>query len=761
MPSNPRPVLLTLEMPEDLVVTSLQASSTATRSVYQHSRQFSLPESIVRADDYGPVRTHLLTREPVREMPGWSQIAATRWVDASARVRGRLMQKILESHLVYDARKEGRSVRERADRFSWLLEQPKEVSVQNGPDVNIFVCATFNHIVIDGKDCIVPDVRRKVRAKDSIWDEIQARTWYPPEEGADWTDDEWLLVKVASSKDKTQLSGARLVKIREDLNLNDPWADGQSESIVDYWRREGWDYSEEEASSIPVAEVKKANGRNTIRYPANQVYRQMSTNQWGSEIWEEMKGYLKLKPSEHFSHVRKAMRWLLALKVGGATIGSSIRAGWERDWDIIEIPSGLMAKTVLPEGDGPNLLNERGQWSHHLKQYNRYHDAPPPRLNIHYAIPPGFEECIPSLRSHMKGVFGQIPGWFYTDSDAPHIIPDGSRTQIRSSIKELVSHLKSIDGEVLVVSGLWEEKNRAGKIYHPLKYALTEETIAHQNLAIRQTPYGMKMKAPGRFFSHIINACQILIKMGIMPVPWSTNLGEIDIMAGIDIGRRGRNQSFPALAVAMSKHGKLWGTSSMMEPQLGEAIAEESLFDLLHQMVHDYELETGSKPRRILLLRDGNTPASEFDGFRKIANEMLEEGVDISWVTVPKQGAPRLLQFNDNGSVDDSILPQKGNWLKTGDDSGVIWTTGAGDLKPGDVGVPVGLRFEVLQQFSSDPMTTQQVAALLTIHAHASQASPFRSTRLPFPLHLADKLAKAVVRRSIPPEIKGNRFPAV
>lgn len=693
---------------------------------------------------------------------GWSMIRTSNWNDAPPRVRGRLFQNIIEGHLIYDARREKRPVRERVDKYSWLLENPIEVSIQDSTDVVIFICVTFNHQVIDGKDCIVPDIRRKVRSKDSIWTEIQGKTWTEADNEDGANEDQWLLVKVANSKDPKKMNGARLVKIRYDLCLNDPWKEGQSESIADYWRREGWGYTNEQASTIPVAEVQRPGTRQVLRYPADQVFRQMTTDQWKSQVWTELEPYLQLKPTEYFKLVEKALRWFSSIKIGDDDIGSGIEAGWNQNWNLFDIPSNLLASVEYSIQDKVPLFNNKGQWRNHLKSFETIHGTNPPHLNLYYVTTPEHKAAIPMLQRQVKGIFSQIPGWSYTDSSSPLFIEEGTRSKVRSQILDLTSTIEQDSGEKVVISGLWSgDRNRSSKIYNPLKHSLTNSGICHQNFGIVQSNFGLKLNAPDQYFSHAINACQLLIKLGIMPVPWTSNLGNIDLIAGIDIGRRGRNKSYPALAVSLTREGKLWGTSTMMEPQPGEAISEEALFKLIHDLIYQYEQSVGSRPDRILLLRDGYTPSSEFEGFMRVSDEFFSEGVDICWVTVPKQGAPRLLLFNEFGRPVDTALPSKGQWLQSQENGGIIWTTGGGDLKPGMVGIPVGLRFEILKPFNIEPIGTSQMAALLTLHAHASQVSPFRSTRLPFPLHLADKLAKAIVRGSIPPEIDGNRFPAV
>jgi len=106
-------------------------------------------------------------------------------------------------------------------------------------------------------------------------------------------------------------------------------------------------------------------------------------------------------------------------------------------------------------------------------------------------------------------------------------------------------------------------------------------------------------------------------------------------------------------------------------------------------------------------------------------------------------------------------IPTKGHWLSLSNSSAWVWTTGAPHLQPGRPGIPQGAGFTIENNFASNPLSLEETAQLMISHCHASQTQPWNSTRLPFVLHLADKMAKAMVNGEIPLNQNGDRFSAV
>lgn len=250
----------------------------------------------------------------------------------------------------------------------------------------------------------------------------------------------------------------------------------------------------------------------------------------------------------------------------------------------------------------------------------------------------------------------------------------------------------------------------------------------------------------------------MLLKHGFLPVPYTCSIGDVDVVCALDVGRIGPNESVTAFAVAITKSGQLWGTTPKGEPQKGETISEDAIRRTIKGIIRRNELVNDELPARILMMRDGNTPRRELERIQKIIAEYRELGVDICWISVRKSGCPRLLNFDGDRVVNK--LPLKGHWMRYGERSAWIWTTGDPELKEGRPGIPQGSAFTIEVNFENDPLSIGETASLLIAHAHASQMQPWNSTRLPFVHHLADKMAKAMANGWIPLDQNGNRFSA-
>ena len=158
----------------------------------------------------------------------------------------------------------------------------------------------------------------------------------------------------------------------------------------------------------------------------------------------------------------------------------------------------------------------------------------------------------------------------------------------------------------------------------------------------------------------------------------------------------------------------------------------------------------------MLVLRDGNSSKKELESVRVVSHELQELGIDVAWVTLQKSGTPRLLSYNSTEVLDQ--LPPSESFLITSNNTGWCWTTGgpAGRFP----GIPRGFSFRVEQNFVNEPLNMEEVSKILIAQAKTSQVNPYSNTRLPFTLHLADKMAKALIRGAIPPDYSGDGFPA-
>ena len=144
------------------------------------------------------------------------------------------------------------------------------------------------------------------------------------------------------------------------------------------------------------------------------------------------------------------------------------------------------------------------------------------------------------------------------------------------------------------------------------------------------------------------------------------------------------------------------------------------------------------------------------DAVNIVAEEYAKIGIEIIWITVQKSGIPRLLNYS--GSDISDILPEAKSYLVTSSKSAWCWTTGNSSGK--FPGIPKGFGFTVERNFGNSALTIDILSKILIAQSKSSQISPYANTRLPMTLHLADKMAKALARGSVPPSYSGNGFPA-
>lgn len=735
-------------MPDNLWITTYRSTAGNRVSTYQWNRDYPVPVSIIFAVDYKPNRIHILTSsQPEKEIQGWSCDGQWMWKESPERQRGRIFQQMLKRHFRNKDRQElGSSF----GTTSWILEGPDEIISPEGVKTNAWLCAEFQYCCIDGVDGIIVELRRKVQASQSMWEEHQQGIFVFNEET------NLVRVKVAVATDHSRMNSGYFKSLTS-LNLDDPAYNGTTLSMADYWRQNGHFYSSEEASSIPQLELSNRN-----RYPADKVFRVMTMDQWSDSVRKHMDKYLHLKPTEHLKYIRKAMSWLHGWNLYDSESDSEISLYRQTQfgWNSEIFPTPVDTRPILALENGNPMLNDNWRWNHHLRNFNHLHDSPPPPIDVHFVIPRSLIGCLPQLEEHARGIFSQIPNWsnrviYYPE---PHFIPEESEALATDFVLNLSKSISSEDRRAVVFSST-QPKNRKTPVnlYKCLKYNLDEAEIVHQNFAAYSN--NTLKKRPDNF-SHQVNVLQILLKLGILPVPFSCTIGDIDIIASLDVGRTGPNESVAACAVSITNSGRLWGTTPKAEPQKGENISVQALRRTVSKLIQQYENFEGSKPRRILFIRDGNTPNRELRAMDSIIEDYRESlNIDICWVSYRKSGTPRLLAFKGLEAVDE--IPIKGHWLPLNTSSAWVWTTGAPHLQPGRPGIPQGAGFTIENNFAFNPLSLEEAAQLMISHCHASQTQPWNSTRLPFVLHLADKMAKAMVNGEIPLNQNGDRFSAV
>jgi len=740
------PVFLTYDLPEGIIVSSFRSIDSNCRNAYNWHKKNPLPDSLMITTDFQPARAYIMTSTyPERTQEGWSCDGQWTWSEAPHRIRERLTKRMIDNHLNYKKNKEKVG-------GSWILEGPHNVIGSDGGESQLWLCADFSYCQLRGKDGVDVSISRKVQSSLSIWEENQRDLLT--------THSKHLRVKVAVSNDPHRLDSKEFVEWTTE-NLTSPAWDGSDLSVGEYWNQHGSNYTSEEMNSISVVKVKSYASSSLQNYPADKVYRVMTMDQWSDDVRDEMKQYLGLKPSDYVGHVRKAMRWLngLSLKQRGADNSlqiENLNFGWTDSPDVQFFDS----RTALRLPNGSPLLNHKWRLNQHLRDFESLHNGrPPPSVDAYFCTTSDHTGVLQELKKHADKIFEQIPNWNDRVSYADNFeLPVHNQLALENAIGEFVKSVVQTGRSIVVFSALPPKSSKQDvNAYKSLKYLLTSNDIVHQNFQLNQ--YGTSLKKTADFATGQVNVFGLLLKHGILPVPYVCDIGEIDLISGIDVGRIQRNRSVAAVAVSITKSGHLWGTTPSGEPQTGETISESSLRRMFNKMIQDYLSKEGEPPSRILFVRDGNTPPAERKSMLKVINEYREEmNVDFCWVSVRKQGCPRLLMFNGNEVVDE--LPKKGHWLSWSEDSAWIWPTGSPNLKVGLPGVPVGINFTVTENFSDNPLSIDDISKLLICHSHASQSQPYNSTRLPFVMHLADRQAKSIGNEETPIDPSSMRFSA-
>jgi hypothetical protein len=740
------PVFLSYDMPPNLIVTSYRAIDPNCRNAFSWTKQYPTPKGYVSTTDFNPARSYILTKtSPDKIVDGWTCDGQWNWEDAPHRIRERLTKRMVEQYLGYvkKVQKVG---------SSWVLEGPHEVDSNDGSVSRLWLCADFSYCQLRGKDGVEVSISRKVQSSLSIWEER--------EKGLLTQDSKYLRVKVAISDDPNRMDSKEFVSWTTDT-LNSPAWDGADLSVGEYWNKNGSQYTDEEMGRIPVVEVKSNSFGKTAKYPADKVYRVMTMDQWSEDVRGEMSKYLGLKPSDYLGFVKKAMRWLNGLKLSRRNIDETLPlTNFSYGWSDAPAVQYFDSRTALNLPNGRPLLNEKWRLVQHVRDFDQLHGRPAPSVDAYFCTIEGHSGVLPQLQNHANEIFRQIPNWQERVKSAGLFeLPVHNQLALENKIDEFIQNLETTGRSVVVFSALPPKSSKQEvDAYKILKYTLTKHRIVHQNFQLNRSGSGLKKSA--NYATGQVNVFGILLKHGILPIPYICSIGDVDIISGIDVGRIQRNRSVAAVAVSITKSGHLWGTTPSGEPQTGETISESSLRRMFRKMVEDYKSKEDVNPKRILFVRDGNTPPAEYQSMKKVIEEYRGEmGIDFCWLSVRKQGCPRLLLFDENSEVVDR-LPTKGHWLSWSDDSAWIWPTGSPNLKVGLPGIPQGINFNITENFDSDPLSIDEISKLLICHSHASQSQPYNSTRLPFVMHLADRQAKSMGNEETPIDSGSMRFSA-
>ena len=226
----------------------------------------------------------------------------------------------------------------------------------------------------------------------------------------------------------------------------------------------------------------------------------------------------------------------------------------------------------------------------------------------------------------------------------------------------------------------------------------------------------------------------LLVKAGWLPVGLrqSTDPLASELAIGFDAGTN-KKLFYGTSAFAVLANGQSLGWE-IPEAQAGERFSGAAIWNATVSIIERFHSLNGRNPKRILLLRDGFVRDREFD---ITIEKLAKEGIAADLVEIHKSGAgrmARLIELPENTNYEE-VVP--GTGFRVSDDAFRIVTSRAqagGSARP--------LEVVHLHGDSSAKLLADEIFSLCQFHP----ASAFTPSRLPMPLHYADKMIKEVQR---------------
>ncbi|MDR7898611.1 argonaute PAZ domain-containing protein [Thermosynechococcus sp. JY1334] len=212
-----------------------------------------------------------------------------------------------------------------------------------------------------------------------------------------------------------------------------------------------------------------------------------------------------------------------------------------------------------------------------------------------------------------------------------------------------------------------------------------------------------------------------------------------DLIIGFDAGTNGRLY-YGTSAFAVLANGQSLGWE-LPDVQRGETISGQAIWQVVSKLVLKFQDNFDSYPKKILLMRDGLIQKGEFE---QTIEELNKKNIAVDILSVRKSGSGRMGRELNSGNskitysdaeVGTMIVDPKSKLF-------ILQTSEAIKTKDGTIGSARPLR--VVHTHGKTPL---ELLALQTYHlTQLHPASGFRSCRLPWVLHLADKSSKEFQR---------------
>ncbi|BAC08500.1 tll0948 [Thermosynechococcus vestitus BP-1] len=212
-----------------------------------------------------------------------------------------------------------------------------------------------------------------------------------------------------------------------------------------------------------------------------------------------------------------------------------------------------------------------------------------------------------------------------------------------------------------------------------------------------------------------------------------------DLIIGFDTSTN-RRLYYGTSAFAILANGQSLGWE-LPDIQRGETFSGQSIWQVVSKLVLKFQDNYDSYPKKILLMRDGLVQDGEFE---QTIRELTHQGIDVDILSVRKSGSGRMGRELTSGNTaityDDAEVGTVIFYSAT--DSFILQTTEVIKTKTGPLGSARPLR--VVRHYGNTPL---ELLALQTYHlTQLHPASGFRSCRLPWVLHLADRSSKEFQR---------------
>ncbi|MCR5195959.1 MAG: hypothetical protein K6D38_06540 [Pseudobutyrivibrio sp.] len=297
----------------------------------------------------------------------------------------------------------------------------------------------------------------------------------------------------------------------------------------------------------------------------------------------------------------------------------------------------------------------------------------------------------------------------------------GSITDYKRAARELIKQ-EEVDIVIALVPDQMDDENP----YNPFKSVWAEHNIPSQMITMKTAKKfvmdAKNGKNGSKWYLHNI-VLGILGKTG--GIPWVVDKmpGNVDCFVGLDVAKVEKGIHFPACSVMFDKYGRLMGFFKPRTPQQGEKITTEILQDIFDQVLFSYEDTYGSKPKNIVIHRDGFNNEDE----KWYENYFAAQGIEYSIIEVRKNISSKMLDEevpNMNPTTGMCIYNDKTAYLVT-------------TVMKKKKGSPNPLLLEKSHGSISMPEAIQQVLYLTQLHVGSTQ-----KMRLPITTGYADKICK-------------------